>query len=602
MEEIMSTTVTITLVLVVVLVIAFIGVGIWFRKIAVTADDFLLAGRGAPFWLLATAYLGGAVGGASVSGYMNLGASQGISGMWTSLFLITGGSMFVIIFAKRLNYFGRKTKAITLGDFVCARYGEKLRLPIAIISFTRPGFLTGMQFLAIAVILNIVFGLDLKIGVVISAVIILLYLITAGQYSALVTQWFQSILQSVGILLFAIAAFKVLGSPTEAAAALPQILPPGAMNLWGIDFTMFSVWLLTFGLFYLVDPWTYMWSYMGKTPRTTSNGMLAINGGSYFNVLPFVSGMAIAAAAMSQKFAMPEGASGDAIYAWFTIEHMPTTIGVIVLVGLLMTIISCGSSFAMNGVTTLTRDVYQKLINKNATDKQTLFASRISLVVVVALGIAAALWLPTLVPLWSLAQAIGISGLFMVVMSAWFWKRSTTAGALASTIGGGVASLGWAAHAWLNGPNGSPGDLMPLFGGVPLHAAHVGLMVAIPLMIIVSLCTKPDYEAAKATSYKLLGQAMQDDPDNAEKQTRRGFFGWFGADTFGWRAFWIIIFAVFFLHYILAFFFHIPAIVTVMIWTALIVSGLMIVLFTIMGGRDLGAMISDSRKGKKLSS
>jgi SSS family solute:Na+ symporter len=582
----------------VALVIIFIIAGIWFRRIATTADDFLLAGRGAPFWLLSTAYLGGAVGGASVSGYMALGASQGISGMWSSLFLITGGSAFVIIFARRLNYFGRKTKAVTLGDFVCARYGEKLRLPIALISFTRPGFLTGMQFLAIAVIMNIIFGVDLKVGVVISAVIILLYLITAGQYSALVTQWFQSILQSVGVLLFAIAAFKVLGNPTEAAAALPQILPEGMMSLWGIDFTMFSVWLLTFCLFYLVDPWTYMWSYMGKTPRTTSNGMLAINGGSYFNVLPFVSGMAIAAAAMTQQFTIPEGASSDAIYAWFTVEHMPTTIGVIVLVGLLMTIISCGSSFAMNGVTTLTRDVYQKLINKSATDKQTLVASRISLVIVVALGIAAALWLPTLVPLWSLAQAIGISGLFMAVMCAWFWKRSTTAGALASTIGGGIASLGWAAYAWLE--SGSPGNLMPLFGGPALHAAHIGLMVAIPLMIIVSLCTKPDYEAAKATNYKVLGDEMKNDPENAEKQTRPGLFGWLGADTIGWKSFWVALFAVFFLHYILSFLFHMPSITVTMLWMSLVVSVLMIILFTIMGGRDLGVMIRDSSKGKKL--
>ena len=63
----MNITVTISLIVLVILVFAFIGSGMWFSRMAKTADDFLLAGRGAPFWLLATAYLGGYVGGASVS-------------------------------------------------------------------------------------------------------------------------------------------------------------------------------------------------------------------------------------------------------------------------------------------------------------------------------------------------------------------------------------------------------------------------------------------------------------------------------------------------------------------------------------------------------
>ena len=51
----MHTTVMISLIVLVILVIAFIGAGMWFKRMATTADDFLLAGRKAPFWLLATA-------------------------------------------------------------------------------------------------------------------------------------------------------------------------------------------------------------------------------------------------------------------------------------------------------------------------------------------------------------------------------------------------------------------------------------------------------------------------------------------------------------------------------------------------------------------
>jgi len=586
--------ITISSIALVALVIVFIMMGMWFKRMATSSEDFLLAGRKAPFWLLASAYLGGYVGGASVSGYVSLGYTNGLSGMWTSLFVVSGCVAFIVIFARRLNYFGRKTGAVTLADFVCARYGESLRLPVAIVGFMRPGFLTGMQFLAIAIVINVVFGLDIKYGVVISAVVVLMYLVTAGQYSALVTQWIQSILQSLGITLFALVTFKLIGNPTQVVDSMFQALPPAFMNIWTVNFSMFTVWLLTFGVFYLVDPWIYMWAYIGESPRTSSNGMLAVLGGSYYNVLPFLSGMTIIAAVTLGKIAVPEGLAGDALYAWFSINQTGTLVGVLIIVGLLMTIISCGSSFAMNGVTILTRDIYHRVINKKATDSQVLFASRMSLVVVVAIGIASALWLPILVPLWSLAQAIGISGLLATTLSAWFWKRSTTAGAFASTVLGGATAFGWAVYAWLT--TGSPGSLVN-----GLHAAHVGLLVAIPVMIIVSLATKPEYEKADATNYKTLGEELKSSPLVKEKVTSPGIFGWLGASTGSWKLFWVIVLGVFGLHYLLAFFFQIQTIGLSMVWIALIVSVLMIIQLSIMGFKDVVVMVRNFNASHKES-
>lgn len=580
--------ITVSIVVMIILIIGFILAGLWFQKMATTSDGFLLAGRGAPFWLMGSAYLGGYVGGASVSGYVGIGFSSGISAMWASLFVMSGCAAFTWIFARRANYFGRKHGAVTIADFVCARFGEKLRVPIALCAIMRPTFLTGMQFLAIAVAANVVFGLDKTIGIVLSAVIILLYLITAGQYSALITQWFQSLLQSLGIVLFAIFAYKMLGDPTSVTQAMYQYLEPAKMNFWSQEFSLFSVWFLTFGLFYLVDPWIYMWAYIGKTPKVSSNAMLAVLGGSYYNVLPFLAGMCLALGVVSGHLVVPQGLSGDGMYVWFTRDFMPPVVAVIVLVGLLMTIVSCGSSFAMNGVTIFTKDIYQGVINKKATDKQMLFASRVSLTLVTLIGIASALWLPILVPLWSLAQAIGISGLFATTMCAWFWKRSTTSGAYASTVCGGLVAFAWACLAWSK--TGSPGGLVNV-GGLPLHAAHVGLAVSIPLMFIVSLATKPEFEKAEITSYSTLGREMMADDSVVDKQTRPGFFGWLGADTSAWKAFWVVTFTVLALHFLLAFLFHIPVFGLSLVWLSFIVGILMLIMLSWLGTKDVIDMV-----------
>lgn len=591
----MNITVMISLIVLVILVVAFIAAGMWFKRMATTSDDFLLAGRNAPFWLLATAYLGGYVGGASVSGYVGNGYNGGIAEMWASLFVVTGSVLFILLFARRLNYFGRKTNAVTISDFICTRYGEKMRLPAGIVSLTRPVILTGMQFLAISTAMMVVFDTSVEFGVISSSVIILLYLITAGQYSALITQWFQSILQAVGIILFAVMAFKVVGNPTEVTAAFYEVMPASFTDFFGLDVSVFSTYALTLGLFYLSDPWMYMWAYVGESPKASSNGMLAVLGGSYYNVLPFLGGMAIAVGVVYGIFTVPEGLSGDSLYAWFTLEFSSTLVGVFILVGLLMTIISCGSSFAMNGVTIITRDIYQRVINKNATDKQALRASRISVIIVVAIGIAAALWLPILVPLWVLAQAICLSGLFATTMSAWFWKRSTTAGALASTIGGAAAATIWAMYAWIT--TGSPGTLI---GG--FHPVHVGVIVSIPLMIVVSLCTKPEYDKAELTNWKALGNEMKESTliPESEKCLGKGVFGWLGAENSkGWKSFWICVAVVFGAHYILSFGFSHQGIGITMTWAALAIGVIMIFIMAILGGKDIAGMAKASKEAEK---
>lgn len=581
----MNIIVSISIVALIILIIAFIGAGMWFKRMATTAEDFLLAGRNAPFWLLATAYLGGYVGGASVSGYVGLGFGSGISAMWASIFVVTGSVVFILLFSRRLNYFGRKTKAVTIADFVCERFGESMRLPTSIVALTRPAILTGMQFLAISASMKVVFGTSIEFGVIVSSLIILLYLITAGQYSALITQWFQSILQSAGIILFALVAFKLIGNPTEVSAAFHNVLPESFNNFMSLDMSIFTVYAFTFGLFYLADPWMYMWAYVGESPRVSSNGMLAVLGGSYYNVLPFLGGMAILVGASTGKILVPDGLMGDSLYAWLTTNFSGTIVGVIILTGLMMTIISCGSSFAMNGVTILTRDIYQRVINKNASDKQVLFASRVSLVVVVFIGIASALWLPILVPLWALAQAIGLSGLFATTMSAWFWKRATTAGAMASTVGGALVAFGWALYAWKL--TGSPGGLV--YG---LHAVHVGIATSIPLVIIVSLATKPDYSKALATNWKVLGEELKTTDLVAEidKPQRPGFFGWLCADTIGWKVFWVGVTVIFALHYVLSFLFHIPAMTLMMVWICVIIGVGMVFMLAALGGRDIYRM------------
>ncbi|MDR1573742.1 MAG: sodium:solute symporter family protein [Clostridiales Family XIII bacterium] len=562
--------------------------GIQFRKLATTSEDFMLGGRRAPFWLMLAAYLGGAIGGSSVSGYIGYGYSGGMATIWSALLPGLGLTAFIVIFARRLNHFGRVTGAATITDFLCARYGESVRIPSAIMSFFRPAFITGMQYLAIAIVLRVAFGWPLWVGVLLSAVVILAYLVTAGQYSALVTQWIQAILQSLCIVVFALAAIKLAGGMDETLYGLYNILPANFVNGLSLSWSQFSVWFLTLCLFYLVDPWAYMWAYIGKTPRITQNAQLAMCS-QFYGMLVFIAGMCVTVAVTAGNLVFPEGLTPDAVYAYIALNESSTFVGMLLVVGLLMTIISCGSSFIMNGVTILTKDIYKSAINKNANDKQMLNASRISVVIVSLLGIAGALWLPILVPLWVLAQALVLGGLLAAVISAWWWKRGTSQGAFASIVLGGLSAISWAMYAWVT--TGSPGSLI---GG--LHAAHIGVIVSVPVMIIVSLLTKPDYSKANATSYKVLGDAMKQAQAVAGDPDKPGLFGFFGAEKGYIKAAWVLVIILFALHYFLVFGFHMEAFGAFTIWVSIIVSIGMMIIIAIMGAYDLSGFLKKTPK------
>jgi len=165
---------------------------------------------------------------------------------------------------------------------------------------------------------------------------------------------------------------------------------------------------------------------------------------------------------------------------------------------------------------------------------------------------------------------------------------------MASTIAGAVAALAWAMYAWI--ATGSPGSLMH-----GLHAVHAGVFVAIPVMIVVSLCTKPEYELAKKTSWVELGKEMKASKEipKEERCDGKGLFGWLGANTESWKAFWIGVIIIFAAHYFLSFTFHIKAMGIAMVWASFGVGAIMIFIMAILGGKDIAGMVKDSKAAEK---
>ncbi len=460
----------------IILFFLFLFIGVKFSKVS-KPKEFLLMGRNIGFWLFFGAYTGAAIGGASTAGFVGYGYNDGYSSMW--LIAVSGLTLpiFAFAFAKKLNVFGRINEAYTLPDFLATRYGEKIRILSSFISYLRPVFIAGLQFVALGIVFKVAFGLNMKYGIIISAVLILVYTVTGGQYSAITAQWIQSILQGAGLLIFFGATIFYNGGISASFSNLHKFLSPEKLNAYNTDFSIFTVWIITMGLFYLVDPWLYQWAYMAKSAQTSFDAMVAVSLSSPWGAISFIGGMLIESAAKANIISLPASIQGDQIYLYFITKVIHPAIGLFLLVSFLMTVLSCASSFLLNGATLMYNDFLKK--TKITQKYDHIKISRIAVIVTTLFGIATALWVPFLIPLWIIGQGLAVSGLLVPVFAAWFWKRGTSRGAYYSLISGLISSFVFSLFAWYR--KGSPNAIV---GG--FHFVHIGLFVSLIFMVFIS--------------------------------------------------------------------------------------------------------------------
>ena len=122
---------------------------------------------------------------------------------------------------------------------------------------------------------------------------------------------------------------------------------------------------------------------------------------------------------------------------------LPLIIGLLLVSTMMAIIVSTADSFLLIPATNLTRDVYQRYVNINASEKQILFISR---ALVLVLGLIAYLLVSQFKTVLNAAfTAYNIYGasLTPALLAAFLWKRATKEGAVASIITGASVTVVW---------------------------------------------------------------------------------------------------------------------------------------------------------------
>jgi cation/acetate symporter len=173
------------------------------------------------------------------------------------------------------------------------------------------------------------------------------------------------------------------------------------------------------------------------------------------------------------------------------IAGLPYVIAGLVAAGGLAAALSTADGLLLAIANALSPDVYYKMIDHTASTKRRLTVARILLVMVALLGAWTAVTLPQSILIFvSWAFSVAASGLFAALVLGVFWKRCTSAGAIAGMIAGFLICVYYTFGTEYYGvPLWFQNSALTTKGLSNIAAGVIGIPVSFLVTIVVSLLT-----------------------------------------------------------------------------------------------------------------
>ena len=453
-------------------------IGYYYSKRMKSMNDFLMAGRNMGTWVLVGTIVGTNIGGGTIMGLTGSGSAQGLSGVWTGLYAY----IFIIIWALLFAKYTNRIRQYTISDFLVMRFGERMRVPAAVFLMLRSIVLTGMQIVALGNVIASILGWSLNFSMFIAMFFTLLICLFGGMLAVIVTDAIQAVMQTIGPLFLLWFVVKDAGGLSTIVAETSKI-DPSAWNLLAPGIPALIGLMFSQGFYYFVYQPTWSRAYVAKDEQTAFNsqviGALIC---AAFVFVPVFTGL-------GASLIVPKGMPAGEILPWLYMQKFNRFFGAFFVASLLSAVVTVLDSMVLDATSNFTRDIYQMRLNKNASEKQLVFASRAAIVVISLLGFAIGATLKNLIVLWVFANVLCAGGLVVPAFAAWFSRKATAAGAYWAMICGGTGTIAWSGVNWIM--NGNPSKAY-----MGIEAVYIGFAVGVAALFAVSSGSKhsPDEE------------------------------------------------------------------------------------------------------------
>jgi Na+/proline symporter len=343
-----------------------------------------------------------------------------------------GAALCLVLFGM---FFARKLytmKLLTLGDFFKARFGKDTELVASI--FLAPPYVgyIAAQLVAMGLIMNVVIGVAVWQGIVASAVIVTFYTYIGGMWAISITDFIQSIIIIIGLLLLAVALSEKAGGVFNVLSEVPaeklRFLPPADFK----EIVKYIAAWFVLGLGSIPSQDVFQ--------RVMSSGSVSSAVRSCFIAAALYLTVAMLPLFISlcTKHLYPDQIAGDTQLALpnMVLQHTSMPIQILFFGSLLSAIMSTTSSAILAPAAIFSENLVKPLMKGKLSDAQLLKVTRISILVFSVIATVMACVRTNIYELVGESSVLSLVSLFAPLAFGLYWKKASPIGALLSMVTG----------------------------------------------------------------------------------------------------------------------------------------------------------------------
>lgn len=393
-----------------------VAVGIFSMRLVKNSGDFMNAGRSLPLFLSSAALFALWFGSETLFGATSAFLEGGILGIIEDplggflCLLLFGG-----LFARRLY----RMNLLTLGDLYRQAYGPKVeRLAAIFMLLTFFGYIAA-QLVALGLLLEMLAGISLAQGIMVSTVVVSLYTLAGGMWAISITDFAQGIIIVAGLVWACVLLVSEAGGLGVLAQSTPpehfKILPPPTTHDW---LHYLAAWM-TLGLGSLPSQDIFQRMNASKNERVAVHSFYW--GGIIYLLMAVLPLLIVLAA----RHLYPQLLQGDMqqVLPKVMLTKMPLGLQIVFFGALLSAIFSTCSGAILAPASILSENIIKPLWGKKLTDKQFLVLLRLSVMAMAVAGCLMAMQRNNIYKLVGEASLLGLVTLLVPMCVAVFWPK-----------------------------------------------------------------------------------------------------------------------------------------------------------------------------------
>lgn len=465
----MGDTVQILIAMVIYMAVVVI-LGITFAKRAnANSDAYFLGGRSLGPWVTAMSAEASDMSGWLLMGLPGVAYWCGIAdAAWTAIGLAVGTYVNWLIVSKRLRRYSVKAgNAITLPEFFSNRYHENRKIIMTIAALFILIFFTvyaASCLVTCGKLFSTLFDMPYIPMMIVGAVFVLIYTIIGGFLAESASDFMQAL-----VMIIALAVIVCVGTAT--AGGLDAVIDnvrsiPGFLEFFGVATpqTVDGVQQVAagqplfgeksaYGILSVVSTMAWGLGYFGipqvllrfMAIRSEHELTMSRRIATVWVVISLTTAVFIGVVGRSlYPTALLTSPEAENVFILLSTNLLPPLLAGFVMAGILAATISSSDSYLLIAASAFAKNIYQGLFRKEASDREVLNISRVTLFLIAVVAIVIALDENSVIfSIVSFAWA-GFGATFgPLMLFSLFWKRTTRIGAIAGMLGGAGMVFVW---------------------------------------------------------------------------------------------------------------------------------------------------------------